>query len=296
MIIAITVTYLTREDRMIYSEDTIKIVCTVYPAYDWAKEVTSGIENVEITLLTDNGINLHNYTPTVADIAKIKNSDLFIYVGGHSEEWVNDLASEQINSLNLINELDDLIIEDHGHSEEEEHSHEDEHIWMSIKYAKELAQVIANKMIILDSENEAVYTENANNYIAKLAVIDDMYEEEIAASPKNAIVVADQYAYAYIVRDYNLVAYSAFDSCSADSEVSVETLTSLATSADENNITKVIIDVGSDKSIANTILQSSNAEEIIEIDSMQSVNLSNEVKSYIELLEENLEKFKEALN
>lgn len=71
--------------------DKLSIVATIFPEYDWANEILGDkVTNVEVTMLLDNGVDLHSYQPTINDIAKISDCDMFIYIGGESDGWVND--------------------------------------------------------------------------------------------------------------------------------------------------------------------------------------------------------------
>lgn len=78
--------------------EPLSIVCTIFPEYDWVKEILGGhAANAELTYLLDNDVDLHSYQPTADDIMKISNCDLFIYVGGESDEWVEDALAEATN-------------------------------------------------------------------------------------------------------------------------------------------------------------------------------------------------------
>ena len=75
------------------TESTIyKIVTTIYPVYNWLQNLTEGAENVELTLLVGDGKDIHNYQPTAEDMVKINECNYFVYVGGESDQWVNDAA------------------------------------------------------------------------------------------------------------------------------------------------------------------------------------------------------------
>ena len=131
---------ITSEEAADESADkSMKIVTTIFPEYDWVKTILGDkAENSELTLLLDNGVDLHSYQPTAEDMVKIQECDMFIYVGGESDEWVEDvLGSSQKNDMVVINLLDVLgdavkdeeIVEgmEHEHEhEDEEHEHEDE--------------------------------------------------------------------------------------------------------------------------------------------------------------------------
>ena len=89
------------------SDRPLQVVCTTFPQYDWARAILGEKDSgVELTLLLDSGVDLHSYQPTAADIARISTCDLFIYVGGESDEWVEDvLAAAQTPSLHALSLL-----------------------------------------------------------------------------------------------------------------------------------------------------------------------------------------------
>ena len=128
--------------------DKLRVVCTIFPEYDWVREILgSHAGDVEITMLLDNGVDLHSYQPTAEDIIKISNCDMFIYVGGESDQWVEDALKEAANKnmtvINLLEVLGDTVKEEEMmegmEPEEEEHDQEgvgegpeyDEHVWLS---------------------------------------------------------------------------------------------------------------------------------------------------------------------
>ena len=112
----------------------LSVVTTIYPEYDWVKEILgSNAEHAELTMLLDNGVDLHSYQPTAEDIMKIADSDLFIYVGGESDGWVKDALKEATNEdmkvINLLETLGENVKEEEmveGMQEgEHHHDHED---------------------------------------------------------------------------------------------------------------------------------------------------------------------------
>ena len=86
-------------------------------------------------MLLDNGVDLHSYQPTADDIVKIKSCDMFIYVGGESDEWVEDVLETAENKdmvvVNLLEELGGMVKEEEliEGMQDEEHDHDhDEHV------------------------------------------------------------------------------------------------------------------------------------------------------------------------
>lgn len=117
------------------NSNKISIVCTTFPQYDWVKNILGEeAEHFNVTLLLDNGVDMHSYQPAVKDIATAGSSDLFIYVGGESDTWVEDALKEAKNkdlkAINLMETLDNFVKEEEvveGMQEERKslgHSHE----------------------------------------------------------------------------------------------------------------------------------------------------------------------------
>ena len=101
------------------------VMCTVFPVYDWVKNITSGSGKFDVRLLTANGGDLHSFQPSAKDIADIKNSELFVYIGGNSDQWADDIADEspQLASLRLFDVLGDSLAEENNDNTAVSHSH-----------------------------------------------------------------------------------------------------------------------------------------------------------------------------
>lgn len=314
-------------------EDKIQIVTTIFPEYDWVMNVLGdNPANAEVTMLMDNGTDLHSYQPTAADILKISESDLFIYVGGESDEWVEDVLKEAINkdmiAINLLEVLGDKVVEeeivegmeeedehehDHDHDEEHDHDHEDEdehdhhdeieydeHVWLSLRNAAILVESISDAIQKIDSANAEIYKANSTSYIGKLNALDAEYQAAVDAASTNTLLFGDRFPFRYMVDDYGLDYYAAFVGCSAESEASFETITFLAGKVDELSLNSVLTIEGKDHSIAETIVANTATKDqkILSLDSMQSTT-AEDVKAgitYLSVMESNLEVLKEALN
>lgn len=298
------------------NEKKLSIVCTVFPEYDWVKQILgSGGKDAEITMLLDNGVDLHSYQPTADDIIKISNCDMFIYVGGESDEWVEDALKEATNKdmvvVNLLNVLGSKVKEEETkegmeatehveHHEEEEGPEYDEHVWLSLKNAETLTRFISEKLCDIDSANAKAYRENTDNYILKLNDLDGRYEETVDNAKNKTLLFGDRFPFRYMVDDYNLDYFAAFVGCSAETEASFETIKFLAGKADELGLSSVVTIEGAEHKIAETIVKNTaeKNQKIITMDSMQSTT-SQDVKSgttYLSVMKKNLEVLKVALN
>ena len=296
------------------TDKKIKVVTTIFPEYDWVKEIAGEeSENMEITMLLDNGVDLHSYQPTTADIAKVSNCDLFIYVGGESDAWVDGALKEAVNKnmkvINLLDVLGDSIKEEEVKEgmeaeEEEEDSQEeepeyDEHVWLSLKNAKVLTKAIAEDLCEIDKEHKDIYSQNEKKYEEKLDALDKEYQETVEAAPQKTLLFGDRFPFRYMVDDYGLDYYAAFVGCSAETEASFKTIKFLAEKVDELGLKNVMTIEKSDQKIAKTIIDNTRNknQNILTLDSMQSTT-SEDVKNgttYLSVMKKNLNVLKEAL-
>lgn len=476
----------------VFAANKKSIVCTTFPEYDWIMNILGEKSSAfDVTLLQNNGTDLHSYQPSVKDIAKISRADLFVYVGGESDEWVEKVLSQAANknqiAVNMMEVLGDKIREEEiieGMQAEEEHSHAanfteadvkdrtlaewngtwqstyphflngtldrvwehkaesdpamsakdyknkyeiaynteflsikinkntveyitesgnikanykaagfvfrikddgsaqarfkfektsgnskapkfivfsdhnyepskpehfhlyygdkdfasiefedrhfptyypenmtgeeiadsligghhhhkeepeyDEHVWLSIKNAIDLTNILSSNIQKLDYSNAAVYKKNTENYVAQLSALDKEYEKAVASANKKIVLFGDRYPFRYLTDDYNLKYFAAFVGCSAESEASFETVVFLSKKVDELGLNAVLTIEKSDKKIAKTIISSTKSkdQQILEMDSLQSITQA-EIKSgrnYLSTMEKNLDILKKALN
>lgn len=297
--------------------DKLSIVTTIFPEYDWVREILGEkADNAEITMLLDNGVDLHSYQPTADDIVKISDCDLFIYVGGESDEWVEDAlrnaANRNMKVINLLEVLGDSVKteeivegmqeEEHEHEDAEEHEHEeeaDEHVWLSLKNAKMLVRVISKALQELDPDNKDIYAANADAYVKKLSALDAEYQAAVDAASNKTILFGDRFPFRYLVDDYGLRYYAAFVGCSAETEAGFETISFLAKRVDEWKLPCVLTIEGAQHKIAETVVRNTTAknQRVLTMDSMQSTT-SKDVKNgttYLSVMEKNLSVLKEVL-
>ena len=293
------------------SSDKLKIVTTIYPEYDWVRNIAGdNIGNIDLTLLCDNGVDMHSYQPTASDIIKVSSCDVFVYVGGESDEWVEDALKEAVNKdmqvVNLMTVLADSAVEEEiieGMQAEEEcedgcedETEYDEHVWLSLKNAQKCVLAISAAMGAADPSNNKMYYLNSVGYNDTLNSLDKKYEETIKNGNKDTLLFGDRFPFRYLTNDYGLKYYAAFAGCSAETEASFETVVFLANKVDELGLTSVITIDSSDQSIAKTIIDNtaSKNQEILVLDSMQSTKISDNT-SYVAIMESNLEILKKAV-
>lgn len=292
----------------------LSVVTTIFPIYDWAKEIAANTDNTEFTMLLDNGVDLHSYQPTADDILKISKCDMFIYVGGESDEWVNDALKESVNKdmvvINLLDVLGSKVKEeevvegmqddeDEDDGEDEEETEYDEHVWLSLKNAKTLCQYISDKFCEIDKNNKETYTANTKAYLEKLNTLDSEYKKAVDEAAVKTVVFGDRFPFRYLVDDYGLSYYAAFVGCSAETEASFKTIVFLANKVDELGLKSILQIESADGSIAKTIKNNTKSknQKILTLDSIQSAT-SKDIENgttYISIMKNNLKVLKEAL-
>ena len=314
----------------------IKVVATIFPEYDWVREIAGASnDNIELTLLLDNGVDLHSFQPTAADIATISTCDMFIYVGGESDAWVDDALKEATNKNMIVLDLMDILgdsvkeeelvegmqgeEEDHDEAEEEHHDDEDEeehhdeeeghhhdgeieydeHVWLSLRDAETICNSIADGLCSLDSENAETYKANCQAYTEKLAALDADYQDAVDNAKVDTLLFADRFPFRYMVEDYGLNYYAAFIGCSAETEASFETIIFLAGKVDELGLPAICTIDSSDGKIADTVKSNTKSkdQEILMMDSLQSVKKTDIEAgiTYYDKMVANLEVLKKAL-
>ena len=319
----------------------LKIVATIFPEYDWVRQILGDeAKNADITLLLDKGVDLHSYQPNAEDIAKISECDLFLYVGGESDGWVKDALKEGKNPdrkvINLLEALGNNTKEEEvvegmqaeeeegskdsestaasqaaesqaagestaasAESEEEECPEYDEHVWLSLRNAESICEVITEDLKSLDSAHAAVYEANLKKYTEQLESLDQQYTDTVKAAANKTLLFGDRFPFRYLVDDYGIKYYAAFVGCSAETEASFETVSFLAKKMDELGLKHVMTIEGPNKKIAETIIQNTKDknQDILTLNSMQSTT-EQDIESgetYLGIMQQNLEVLKKAL-
>lgn len=293
-------------DSQVKQQKRLSIVATTFPEYDWVKKIVGNDSLFEITLL-EKGVDLHSFEPTPENILQISKADLFIYVGGESDEWVEKALENPQNPnrkvVNMMQVLGEKVkAEKIVEGMEEEHHHEegeemDEHVWLSLQNASILVRHIADSLVALSPEKKEMIVANANAYREKLEALDAEFAKVIV--PGKTILFGDRFPFRYLVDDYKISYYAAFVGCSAETEASFKTIAFLAKKVDELNLKTIFVLESRTHKIAETIRDNTKSkdQQILPLHSIQSISdldLQNGV-NYYRLMQQNLEVLKRAL-
>lgn len=296
----------------------ISVVTTIFPQYDFVRQIAG--KNVELKMLLKPGEETHSYEPTPQDIIAIQNSDIFIYVGGENDAWVEDILESMpeadMRTLKLMDCVD-TVEEEHvegmqeqpGHSHEEEESHEDEteeehsvheideHVWTSPVNASAIVDKIKDLLVQADPENRQIYEENAEAYEAELAELDAEFRDVVDNAGRSLVVFGDRFPFRYFADEYGLDYYAAFPGCASDTEPSAATMAFLINKVKEEEIPAVLKMELSNENIANAIAEATGTE----VRTFYSChNLTAEEfedgETYLSMMQKNVETLKEVLN
>ena len=294
------------------NKDGISIVTTVFPIYDWVEELLGEkADDTQLTMLLDSGVDLHNFQPTTDDIIKISSCDLFIYVGGESDGWVEDVLKTSANKdrivINLMELMEESLEEAVSHSEEShdhDHDHQhhlDEHIWLSLRNAVTACGIIADGLYKADPDNKDIYSVNLSDYTAKLNALDAKYSAAVESAPHKTLVFPDKFPFTYLCHDYGIEYYAAFNGCSTDTAASPEVIATLAGKINELSLGCVMTIEGSELiDFTNTVIGATTAKNarILTVNSLQTVTAADVENGidYLAVMESNLTSFAQALN
>lgn len=302
----------------------ISIVCTNFPEYDFVRQITG--DCADVTMLLKPGAESHTFEPTPQDIITIQNSNLFVYVGGDSDEWVaNVLDSMDQSNMTIVKLMDcvDTVPEElvegmqpekdstaegssagaaesssisaaEGSSEEPEM---DEHVWTSPANAMKIVQALSDKICGLDPANATVYRNNTAAYLKDLQKLDNEFRNVIDNSKRKEIIVGDRFPFRYFCEEYGLKYYAAFPGCSADTEADPATVAFLIDKVKEDHIPVVFHIELSNEQMCNSISEATGAKSEL-LNAVHNVS-DTDFKAgatYISLMEHNVQVLKEALN
>lgn len=284
------------------AEDGFSIVCTSFPCYDFARAALG--DQADIRLLIKPGAEVHSYEPTPADVMEIASCDLFVYVGGKSDAWIEDIlssfGSDAPETLRFFDCVETLKEEHDVYEEHDEHAHEneyDEHIWTSPKNAVYMMEALTERLCTLAPEDADAIRENADAYIAQIKDIDADFERIVENAQRREMIFADRFPFLYFANEYGIEWAAAFDSCASESEPSAKTMMDLIDRIVSDDVPVVYTIELSNQKTAKTIA-SETGVEICTFYSVQNVAESDfsAGESYVSLMRKNVQALEKGLN
>ena len=297
--------------NFLHNSEKPSIVCTTYSLFDWVNNILGDEKsNFEVTYLMKSGVDMHSFESTAStdDFIKISTCDMIVFVGGESDQWLENALSHKMNSnMQVVNLLQ--ILGDNAKQEEqtegmqpngdEEEPELDEHVWLSLKNAKVFCNAICQSLCKLKPSCSQQFEQNNTQYTQQIDLLDAKFEQDLQNCELSTILVADRFPFRYLVDDYRLSYFAAFAGCSAETDASFETVVFLSQKIDELSLAHIFVLEGSNRQTANAVVQNSSAKnaQILTLNSIQSINLAQIASgtTYLNLMEQNLEQLKIAL-
>ena len=276
--------------KQTYTTDKITIVTTLFPQYDFARQIVK--EKGNVILLLKPGVESHHYDPTPSDITSISSSDLFIYTGEYMETWANTILkginTSKVNVLDVSKNIPIL--------EYENHNSYDPHIWTSPINAKKIVQTILDEVVKIDPKNKEYYENNAKEYLQQLDELDKEFRNIVQNSNHKTMIFADRFAFHYFVEEYHLDYISAYDSCSKETEPSAKTITEIINKIQQEKISAVFYQEFSNIAVANTISKQTNTKTLL-FHSTHNITKEESIQgaTYLSLMWQNARNLKEGL-
>ena len=310
-------------NREKFEQKKYSVVSTSFPGYDFARAVTKNT-NISTKMLVKPGAETHTYEPTPQDIIDIKNADMFIYVGGDSDTWVEKILKDVdtkkthvVKLVDLVSTVEEEIVEgmededehehdhdhDHDHNHDHKHDHDghdhddhdeeegaeiDEHVWTSPKKAMEIVKKIAKVASEIDTAEKNKIDDNTEKYVAEIAAVDkDLHQ--VIDGKISEIVVADRFPFRYFADEFGLKYAAAFSGCSEQTEASAKTISFLINKVKQDKIKKIYKIELSNGKIAETVSKDTGAE-VLELHSAHNVTADDFSKgvTYVDLMKRNL--------
>ena len=296
-------------NRQKVEDGRLQVVCSVFPYYDFARQI--GGDDVDVTLLVAAGKETHSFEPTPLDVITLSQADVFLYNGGESEAWVDDIlsaAGENIAvTLPLMPQVSALAEEwaegmEGAHDEHDHETHDsddieyDEHVWTSPVLAKALCQAICDALCQADPAHQERYQARLADYLTQLDELDAAFREVVDAGHRRLLVFGDRFPLLYFCKEYDLDYRAAFHGCASDTEPSLATLKYLIDKVEDEKIPVVYTIELSSRKVADAIAETTGAR-VLTFHSCQTVSRAefDGGATYLSLMERNVEALREGL-
>ena len=286
------------------SEQTLQIVSTIFPSYDFARSIAG--ENAQVTMLLPPGVESHSYEPTPQDIIRIQECDLFLYTGGESDAWVDGILDSLETPVKTVKMMDCVEVAEEEtvegmQVEEEADSHEehayDEHVWTSPQNAILISQAIKQALCEIDPDHAQTYQDNSEKYVAQLEQLDQDFRDFFAGVSNKTLVFGDRFPFLYFAQTYDIPYFAAFPGCSSETEPSAATIAFLIDQVKEESIRTIFYIEFSNHKVADSIAEATGAKTAL-FHSCHNVSAQEQQEgaTYLSLMRQNLETLKEALD
>lgn len=287
------------------SADKPLIITTIFPEYDFARQVFG--DTAEVRMLLKPGQESHSYDPSAKDIVEINGCDLFVYNGGESDQWVESVlqAAPDVETFRMTDAVS-LLDEEHSEGmQEEEHDHDhadgdeeeyDEHVWTSPDNAAAIVRALGSRAKALFPDSAAELDSNTESYAAQIGKIDGRLKE-LLDGEKRYFIFGDRFPLLYFFKHYGLNYYAAFPGCGSETEPSAQTVTFLLDKLGQPDAVKAVFCIElSGRKLADVLAEDSGLD-VVEFHSCHNITADDFAagETYVSLMERNLQTLEKVL-
>ncbi len=260
-------------------QSKITAITSFYPLYEFTKEI--GGDKVDVSLLVPQGVEPHEWEPTIRDIQKIEQADLIIINGNGFEKWVDKIDSSKVSIINSGRSF--------GWVTGEPTKSVDFHYWLNPLSAKLQIKEIADGLIEADPENVDYYKNTKKTYDLKLDSLHSKIKTELNGCKKDFVAFHD--AFSYFAHEYDLNQHTVIQSNSPHSEPTSKKLEYIIQLSKSLDIDVIFTEEGSGIRASQVIANEIGGKVLI----LSPLEVVEDDSSYFKKMEENLSNLKEAL-
>lgn len=287
------------------SADKPLIITTIFPAYDFARQVFG--DTAEVRMLLKPGQESHSYDPSAKDIVEINGCDLFVYNGGESDQWVESVlqAAPDVETFRMTDAVS-LLDEEHSEGmQEEDHDHDhadgdeeeyDEHVWTSPDNAAAIVRALGSRAKALFPDSAAELDSNTESYAAQIEEIDGRLKA-LLDGEQRYFIFGDRFPLLYFFKHYGLNYYAAFPGCGSETEPSAQTVTFLLNKLGQPDAVKAVFCIElSGRKLADVLAEDSGLD-VVEFHSCHNITADDFAagETYVSLMERNLQTLEKVL-
>jgi zinc transport system substrate-binding protein len=280
----------------------ITVTAPIFPPFDFTRAVAG--DRVNLSMLLPPGAESHSFEPTPRDIINVQKSDVFVYIGGESDAWVDRILESMDTSrmkivrlMDVVEVVEEEVVEGMQEEEgEEEDAEYDEHIWTSPLNAIRMVRAITDALCEKDAANAQAYRQNSDAFVAELTALDAAFESVVQTAARKTIVFGDRFPFRYFADRYGLSYFAAFPGCSTETEPSAATVAFLIDKIRAERIPVIFHIELSNERMADTIAEETGAQKRL-LHAAHNISKRDFDRgvTYLELMTANIAPLREAL-
>ena len=264
-----------------------KILVTFYPIYQFTKAI--GKEKIDASIIIPPGIEPHDWEPTIQDIQKMKDADMIVINGAGLESWITKVTSINPNVM-IVDTSSDIPLLEKNSNGLDKIAKKDPHIWLDPVLAKKQVQNIADGLIKLDPQNANYYQQNANDYKAKLDILDNEIKTDLSTCDKKDFLAFHD-AFSYFSKEYGLHQHTIVGGLDPETEPTAPALQQITKDAQSLGLNVIFTEEAANPRVSQVIADEIHGKVLV----LSPLEVTDKNIDYISKMGQNLSNLKEAL-